>query len=59
MKKVLRMKTHKPILATLLLLLSGALALNLLLPENIISFAFLGVIVMAALFQLKKSNLKL
>ena len=33
------MKIHKLILAMLLLLLTGALILNLLLPESIISFA--------------------
>lgn len=59
MKKALGVKFHKLILAMLLLLLLGALIFNLLLPESIISFALLGLTVVAVLCQLKKTNLKL
>jgi hypothetical protein len=43
----------------LLILLLGGLVLNLLLPNNLISFALLGLAVIVSLYQLKKINLKL
>ncbi len=51
--------TDKLALVILLALLLGGLALNFLLPKNIISFALLGLGVIITLYQLKKINLKL
>jgi hypothetical protein len=53
------MINDKTILSMLLLLLSGALIFTLILPDNIISFALVGLTIIATLWQLKKTNLKL
>nr|WP_294774637.1 hypothetical protein [uncultured Flavobacterium sp.] len=59
MKQAMERFTDRMILVVLLVLLLGGLVLNLLLPQNIISFALLGLAVIATLYQLKKTNLKL
>lgn len=59
MKQAMEKITDRMVLVILLVLLLGGLVLNFLLPQNIISFALLGLGVIATLYQLKKTNLKL
>lgn len=59
MKKAVGLSTQRLTLAILLVLLSGAFILNLLLPQNMITYAVLGMLVLATVNQLKKINVKL
>ena len=59
MKRAFGKMTDRLTLVILVFLLLGGLILNLFLPQSIISFAILGIIIIATLYQLKKINLKL
>lgn len=58
MKRTSETKANLLAVSVLLILLSVTLVFNLLSPQSIISYAVLGITLMATLFQLKKINLK-
>jgi hypothetical protein len=59
MKRSMGVKTNIVILIILIVLLISTLVYNLLMPQNIISYALLGIVVLLAIFTLKKINQKL
>lgn len=59
MKENIRVKSSKIGLIFVMFCLLVALLINLVLQENIISFGILGILVIVAIIQLKKMNLKL
>lgn len=59
MKRSIGVKTNIVILIILIVLLISTLVYNLLMPQNIFSYALLGIVVLLAIFTLKKINQKL
>lgn len=59
MKENIKVKSSKIGLTFVMFCLLVALLINIVLQENIISFGILGILVIVAIIQLKKMNLKL
>lgn len=59
MKRSIEVKTNILMPVILLVLLASTLVYNLLMPQNIISYALLGIAVLLTTLQLKKTNQKL
>ena len=59
MNENIKIKSSKIRLKVVMLCLLVTLLINLVFPENIISFGILGILVIVALIQLKKMNLKI
>ena len=59
MNENIKIKSSKIRLKVVMLCLLVTLLINLVFQENIISFGILGILVIDALIQLKKMNLKI
>jgi hypothetical protein len=59
MNENIKIKSSKIRLKVVMLCLLVTLLINLVFQENIISFGILGILVIVALIQLKKMNLKI
>ena len=59
MNENIKIKSSKIRLKVVMLCLLVTLLINLVFQENIISFGILGILVIVALIQLKKMNIKI